>query len=138
MDSSSSTNGFGQNVVRVQDDATGWADAVHTLLEAFTSDGRKAMPVFDLRGIRKAGTPMVTSGGLAPGPEPLATCLRKMEAVLRAVPPGRQLSSINVHDIMCYAGDAVLAGGNRRSALISLFSPDDKVCWCRDCFVVVC
>jgi len=39
---------------------------------------------------------------------------------------GVQLRPIQVHDIMCYIADAVLAGGIRRAALISLFSIDDE------------
>jgi len=35
------------------------------------------------------------------------------------------LSTIEVHDIVCHIADAVLAGGIRRAALISLFSADD-------------
>jgi ribonucleoside-triphosphate reductase len=36
------------------------------------------------------------------------------------------LSAIEVHDIVCHIADAVLAGGIRRAALISLFSADDN------------
>ena len=39
---------------------------------------------------------------------------------------GDKLEPIEVHDIICYIADAVLAGGIRRAALISLFSANDK------------
>ena len=39
---------------------------------------------------------------------------------------GSKLESIEAHDIMCYLADAVLAGGIRRAAMISLFSADDS------------
>jgi ribonucleoside-triphosphate reductase len=32
---------------------------------------------------------------------------------------------LETHDIICHIADAVLAGGIRRAALISLFSADD-------------
>ena len=38
---------------------------------------------------------------------------------------GRNLTTIEAHDLMCYIADAVLAGGIRRAALIALFSMDD-------------
>ena len=38
---------------------------------------------------------------------------------------GDKLTPIEVHDIICHIADAVLAGGIRRAALISLFSADD-------------
>ena len=39
---------------------------------------------------------------------------------------GEQLSTLEVHDIICWIADAVLSGGIRRSATISLFSLDDQ------------
>ena len=67
---------------------------------------------------------MKLSGGKAPGPDPLRICLDKIRAIFNNA-IGRKLSSIEVHDILCTASDAILAGGIRRSALISLFDHDD-------------
>ena len=39
---------------------------------------------------------------------------------------GDKLTPIEVHDMICHIADAVLAGGIRRAALISLFSADDE------------
>ena len=39
---------------------------------------------------------------------------------------GDKLKPIEVHDMICHIADAVLAGGIRRAALISLFSADDE------------
>ena len=36
------------------------------------------------------------------------------------------LTTLEVHDIVCHIADAVLAGGIRRAALISLFSAYDE------------
>jgi ribonucleoside-diphosphate reductase alpha chain len=46
--------------------------------------------------------------------------------MLDAKETGDQLTPIEVHDIICHIADAVLAGGIRRAALISLFSADDE------------
>ena len=82
--------------------------------------------MFDYRGIREKGARLITSGGKAPGAEPLKICLNKIETLLRSKKDGEQLSTIDCHDIQCIIADAVLAGGIRRSALISLFSIDDN------------
>jgi ribonucleoside-diphosphate reductase alpha chain len=56
----------------------------------------------------------------------LRECLVKVEGILDSKDEGDQLSSIEVHDVICHIADAVLAGGIRRAALISLFSADDQ------------
>jgi ribonucleoside-diphosphate reductase alpha chain len=68
----------------------------------------------------------VTSGGKAPGPQPLKECLLKIKGILNAKEEGSKLSTLEVHDIVCHIADAVLAGGIRRAALISLFSAYDE------------
>jgi ribonucleoside-diphosphate reductase alpha chain len=68
---------------------------------------------------------LVTSGGKAPGPQPLKECIVKITGVLDSKADGDTLSTLEVHDIVCHIADAVLAGGIRRAALISLFSADD-------------
>jgi ribonucleoside-diphosphate reductase alpha chain len=68
----------------------------------------------------------VTSGGKAPGPQPLKECLVKVKGILDNKEDGTQLTSLEVHDIVCHIADAVLAGGIRRAALISLFSATDE------------
>ena len=111
------------HTVTVEDSIRGWADAVDALVQGWLVTGQRV--VFDFSHIRPKGAPMVTSGGRASGSAPLQTCLQRIDALFRSKQPGEQLRSIEVHDIMCFLGDAVLAGGNRRSALISLFSSDD-------------
>ncbi len=71
------------------------------------------------------GARLVTSGGKAPGPQPLKECLVKLEGMLEEKEAGDKLKPIEVHDMVCHIADAVLAGGIRRAALISLFSADD-------------
>ena len=107
----------------IGDSIEGWADAVKVLVEAYFYN--KLTPVFDYDDIREKGTELITSGGKAPGPDPLRVCLAQVEAILHGN-IGRQLSPLNCHDIQCFLADAVLAGGIRRAAMISLFSPEDN------------
>lgn len=108
----------------VGDSIEGWADAVKALMGAYMCG--KSDPVFDFSDIREKGAPLITSGGKAPGPQPLHDCLHNIRKVLNGVEDGKQLTPLNVHDVMCYIADAVLAGGIRRAALISLFDIDDE------------
>jgi len=88
--------------------------------------------VFDYTDIRPKGARLVTSGGKAPGPQPLKECLIKVEGILNAKEDSTTLTSLEVHDIICHIADAVLAGGIRRAALISLFSAsDDEMISCK-------
>lgn len=112
----------GEYVHEIGDSIEGWADAVGALVEAYFYGGRR--PVFAYDAIRDKGAPLVTSGGKAPGPEPLRVCLDWLETYL-IYSVGKQLTTLNVHDMMCVIADAVLAGGIRRAAMISLFSRDD-------------
>ena len=108
----------------IGDSIEGWADAVKVLIESYL--GTKAStPVFDYSDIRQKGALLVTSGGKAPGPQPLKDCIHHITKVLDAKEDGDKLSPIETHDIVCHIADAVLAGGIRRAALISLFSADD-------------
>lgn len=108
----------------IGDSIEGWADAVKALMASYFKGTSRLR--FDFSDIRPKGARLVTSGGKAPGPQPLKECLVRIEGVLEAKSDGDQLSPIEVHDIVCYIADAVLAGGIRRAALISLFSADDK------------
>ena len=107
----------------IADSIEGWADAVKALVKSyFTGSSRLD---FDFSDIRAKGARLVTSGGKAPGPQPLKECLIKVQGILDAKNDGDRLSPIEVHDMVCHIADAVLAGGIRRAALISLFSADD-------------
>jgi len=108
----------------VNDSIEGWADAVKILMECYTGI-RTSSPVFDYSDIRPKGSLLKTSGGKAPGSQPLRKCLVLIENLLQNIPNGSKLSPIQAHDIMCHIADAVLSGGIRRAAMISLFSADD-------------
>jgi ribonucleoside-diphosphate reductase alpha chain len=109
----------------VGDSIEGWADAVKHLVGSYLGF-RSTKPRFDFSDIRHKGARLITAGGKAPGPEPLKKCLFELEQILNRKEIGEKLSSVEVHDIVCHIADAVLAGGIRRAALISLFSADDE------------
>ena len=107
----------------VQDSIIGWADAVKALFKSYTG-GLTSHIEFDFSDIRPKGALLMTAGGKAPGPEPLRIALVKIEAVLREKDDRSKLTDIECHDIQCHIADAVLAGGIRRAAMISLFDLD--------------
>ena len=108
----------------VGDSIEGWSDCIKMLMKAYFC-GRPE-PEFDFSGVRPKGALLVTSGGKAPGPEPLKDCVHNIKRILDRKENGDQLSTLEVHDIICWIADAVLSGGIRRSATISLFSIDDQ------------
>jgi ribonucleoside-triphosphate reductase len=114
----------------IADSIEGWADAVKILMKSYFFGGSKLQ--FDYTDIRPKGARLVTSGGKAPGPQPLKECLVKIEGMLKQKADGDKLSCLETHDIVCHIADAVLAGGIRRAALISLFSAqDDEMISCK-------
>jgi len=108
----------------IGDSIEGWADSIKVLVKSYLN-GKSSKIEFDFSDIRPKGARLVTSGGKAPGPQPLKECLLKVEGVLSQKEDGDKLTTLEVHDMICYIADAVLAGGIRRAALISLFSADD-------------
>ena len=109
----------------IGDSIEGWADAIKVLMKSYFGERRSSKIEFDYSDIRPKGAMLVTSGGKAPGPQPLKECIVKITEVLDSKADGDTLSTIETHDIVCHIADAVLAGGIRRAALISLFSADD-------------
>jgi ribonucleoside-triphosphate reductase (thioredoxin) len=109
----------------VGDSIEGWADAVKVLIKSYFGI-TSALPIFDFRDIRPKGAELITVGGKAPGPEPLKECLFQIQKVLDRKKDGEQLTPIEAHDIICHIADAVLSGGIRRAALISLFDLHDN------------
>ena len=108
----------------IGDSIEGWADAIKTLIRAYFEG--LSTPDFDYSDIRQKGALLVTSGGKAPGPQPLKDCIHNIKKILDAKEDGTKLKPVEVHDIICFIADAVLTGGIRRAALISLFSIDDE------------
>lgn len=105
----------------VEDTIEGWAESVNILMDSYFSG---YYVEFDYSRIRPKGSPLKTSGGRAPGHRPLKLLHEKLRQHLDPI-CGKKMEPIEVHDVFCFIAEAVLAGGIRRSSLISLFSPDD-------------
>ena len=110
----------------IGDSIEGWADAIKVLIKSYMGGKRASKINFDFSDIRPKGALLVTSGGKAPGPQPLKECILKIKGILEAKEDSERLLTLEVHDIVCHIADAVLAGGIRRAALISLFNADDE------------
>jgi ribonucleoside-diphosphate reductase alpha chain len=106
----------------VADSKEGWADALTLGLRTWF-EGKDIE--FDLSLLRPAGARLKTMGGKSSGPEPLRSLLAFARAKILSK-QGRRLSNIDVHDICCKIGEVVVAGGVRRSAMISLSDLDDQ------------
>ena len=115
---------YKQRTYLIEDSIMGWADSVKMLMKFYFDGGPK--PKFDFRAIHEKGARLVTAGGKAPGPEPLKIALAHIDAIMERKEDGEKLSPLECHDIMCHIANSVLAGGIRRSAMISLFSHDDE------------
>jgi hypothetical protein len=106
----------------VGDSTEGWADSLYFGMTQWFQGNKVA---FDYSGLRSRGTPLKIKGGRASGPEPLKRLHELCEATILAA-AGRQLRSIECHDIACAIGDIVHVGGFRRAALISFSDPEDE------------
>ena len=106
----------------VPDSKEGWADAFAFGLKTWF-DGNDVS--FDYSLIRPAGSRLKTMGGKSSGPEPLRSLLEfSRERIIKR--QGRHLMNLDAHDIICKIGECVVAGGVRRSAMISLSDLDDE------------
>ncbi|MBU6370876.1 MAG: ribonucleoside-triphosphate reductase [Patescibacteria group bacterium] len=106
----------------VEDSKEGWCKAFVAACSAW----EQGLDVdVDYSRVRPAGARLLTMGGRASGPEPLRELMQFTRRKMLAK-QGRRLSTIDVHDIICQIGLIVVAGGVRRSALISLSAFDDQ------------
>jgi len=105
----------------IQDTKEGWCDALTLGLKTWYA-GKDIE--FDFSMIRPAGARLKTMGGKASGPEPLRSLLGFARDRILAR-QGRRLRNIDAHDIICKIGECVVAGGVRRTAMISLSDLDD-------------
>ena len=106
----------------VGDSKEGWANALALGMRSWAA----GLDIdFDFSNLRPAGARLKTMGGKSSGPEPLQ---RLLEFARRKIlsRQGKRLRNIDLHDIICMIGDCVVAGGVRRSAMISLSDLDDQ------------
>lgn len=109
-------------VITVADSKIGWAKAIRETV-AMAVAGQ--IPKWDFSRVRPAGAKLKTMGGRASGPEPLENMLKNIVGIIKGS-AGRKLSSIECHDIFCHIASAIIVGGVRRSAMISLSNLTDQ------------
>ena len=76
----------------IGDSIEGWSDSIKVLMRSYfegMSDVR-----FDFSDIRPKGSRLITSGGKAPGPQPLRECLVKVKGILDEKENGDKLTTI--------------------------------------------
>ena len=115
----------------IPDSIEGWSDAIGVLVSSYFKQNELFCEyngyriTFDFSEIRTKGS-KISSGGKAPGPEPLKNALNKIKNILdNAIVRGGKLKPIEAYDIIMHSSDAVLAGGVRRSATLCMFSYED-------------
>ena len=117
----------------IPDSIEGWSDALGVLLSSYFdhpvfNEYYGYNVTFDYSKIRPKGAILSSGAGKAPGPEGLKNALSKIRALLDKCIKNNQeqLRPIDAYDIVMHSADAVLSGGVRRSATISIFSADDE------------
>ena len=119
-----------QKTFKPEDSIEGWANCIGVLISSFFDQDRLFPEFtgkrvdFDLSNIRPEGASIRGITGKAPGPEPLAKALKKIEEKLESR-FNKEFRPVDSHDMVCISSDAVLSGGVRRAALLALFSHDD-------------
>ena len=111
------------------DSKLGWADGLYEYLSTIYEGG---MPKYDLSLIRPKGARLKTFGGKAGGSDDLKLLLDYIK-ILFGKAKGRQLTSLECHDLCCFIANVVVSAGIRRSACISLSNLSDPRM--RDCKV---
>ena len=96
----------------VEDSREGWCEVLRVVLEAYV--GKEHLPTtIDYSQIRPTGSPIVTSGGIAPGPQPLIDCITRIQALM-VKRVDKDITSSDIVDLMNIVGVCVVAGGKRR------------------------
>jgi len=116
-------------VIVVPDSRIGWAES----LEAFISYLYQGLvPSWDISLVRPQGSPLKTFGGRASGGEVLTDlfrfCIKTFVGYYGAgkLKGPNRLNSLSCHDLLCKVAEVTVAGGVRRSALISLSNLSDQ------------
>ncbi|MFX1376345.1 MAG: ATP cone domain-containing protein [Promethearchaeota archaeon] len=107
---------------QIPDSREGWVESLKLILEAYFLG--KQVPIYDFSLIRPAGEPIRGFGGVASGPGPLKSMLEEIQKILESR-IGKEITSVDIVDIMNHIGKCVVAGNVRRSAEIALGDPAD-------------
>lgn len=107
---------------RIEDKIESWAQSIQFLIEHKIYGNNI---IFDYSAIRATGSPLKTRGGRASGPEPLMEAHKMIGKVIDNR-RNQNLRSIDCFDIACHIAGAIVSGGVRRSAMITIFDIDDE------------
>ena len=107
---------------RIKDEIESWAESIQFLIEHKMSGNNI---IFDYSAIRPTGTPLKTRGGRASGPEPLMEAHKMIGKVIDNR-QGKNIRSVDCFDIACHIAGAIVSGGVRRSAMITIFDMNDE------------
>lgn len=108
-------------VIEVGDSKEGWAKALRQIISRLYAG---EIPSWDVSKVRPSGARLKTFGGRASGAEPLENLFKFTIGIFKKA-AGRKLTSLECHDLMCQVAAAVVVGGVRRSAMISLSDLND-------------
>jgi ribonucleoside-triphosphate reductase (thioredoxin) len=103
----------------VDDTREGWSRALTYLIDTSMS-GQADVIEFNVSGIRPEGSPLVSSGGTAAGPAPLANMLLDVGNVLNRACKQGYFTPVDIMEIDHYISVGAVAGGKRRSARMSV------------------
>lgn len=106
-------------IFKIPDDRAGWIEALRKLLNSYFKG--QYIILFDYSNIRQKGEFLITSGGRASGPQPLAEALSIIRHLLQQN-INKPLSSELILDIANIIGMMVVAGNVRRSSQIFCFN----------------
>lgn len=109
---------------QIPDSREGWVDSLRIKLESYLKPGQSPVE-FDYSLIRPRGAPIVTFGGIAPGPKPLMRLHNMIDKIL-GNREGEVLTDVDIADIANLVGDCVVSGNVRRSALLAYGRKESK------------
>jgi len=113
-----------RTIYTVPDTREGWVESLRLKLNSYLLPGQYAVE-FIYDEIRPKGAPIVTFGGIAPGPEPLKRLHNLIDQIL-GNRDGEILSDVDIADIANIIGDCVVSGNVRRSALLAYGRKESK------------
>lgn len=112
---------------QVGDSREGWSEAMCDLINTyFLNDVKHYDRVYNVTGVREEGRPLVSFGGTASGPMPLAVMLQEISEIInKRASQQQQLNPIDMMEIDHSLATCVVSGGNRRSARMAMVAWDD-------------
>jgi len=116
----------------IPDSIEGWSDSLGVLMSSYFKDNQPFPEYygyeikFDYSKIRKKGA-FISGGFKAPGSEALKKSLEQIENLIEnwLSKEGNVVRPILAFDILCFASNAVLSGGVRRSAMDMIIDEND-------------